>query len=113
MDKAYECMLVLRDDVSEEEQNEIFHKMIKKVESLGGKTLDSRVFAKDRQFYYPLRGRGAGRKKYFKGTYWLFNYQVDTQKLPELKEAMRLEERILRNLTLARDPSVEVAAVKE
>lgn len=113
MDKSYECMLVLRDDISEEEQNEIFGKMIKKVESLGGKTIDSKVFAKDRQFYFPLRGRGAGRKKYFKGTYWQFNYELDTQKLPELKEVMRLEERILRNLNLARDPSVEIAAVKE
>jgi ribosomal protein S6 len=60
-----------------------------------------------------MRGRGAGRKKYFKGTFWQINFELDPAKLPDLKELLRLEERILRNLMLARSIRKEVALVKE
>ena len=96
MERAYESMMIIRDDVTSEEKLEIHQKIVKKIESLSGKVVNAIVWAEERTFTFAIRGSGAGRKRYSKGSYWLVNYILDTTKLPELKETVRLEERILR-----------------
>lgn len=103
MDRSYESMVIIRPDLSDQEKEEIFSKIIKKIEDLKGKVLSSKIWAKERNFHYFLRERGAGRKKYYKGLYWLINFVIDKDKLPELKETIRLEERILRRLIVSRE----------
>ena len=73
------------------------------VESLKGKVASAKVWAKERNFSYPLKSRGAEKKLHFKGCYWLIAFTVDTEKLPELKETIRLEERILRSMIINRE----------
>lgn len=103
MERAYESMLILRPDLDEKEREEVFSRIIKKIESLGGKIDDSKIWARERGFQYPLRSRGAEKKKFNKGCYWLLCFCLDAQKLNELKETIRLEERILRNLIIRGD----------
>lgn len=105
MNRDYECMFILRPDLSDQEKEEIFDKISKKVEALEGKVSSSKVWAKEKNFYYFLRSRGAERKKFYKGLYWLLNFIVDKDKLAEFKETIRLEERILRNLIIKKDVS--------
>jgi len=102
MERKYESMIIIRPDLEEKEFQEIFDKITKKIDSLGGKTLESKVWAKDREFCYFIRSRGAEKKKFNKGLFWLIEFLLDTEKLPHLKEAMRLEERILRNIIIKR-----------
>ena len=89
------------------EREEIFDKISKRIKDLDGEVLDSKVWIKERKFYYFLRSRGAEKKKYYKGCYWLINFTLDTEKLPELKETMRLEERILRNLIVNKEGKIK------
>ena len=110
MDRHYESMVILKPDLSDQEKEEIFDKITKKIESLNGKVLSSKVWAKERNFYYFLREPGAGRKKYYKGFYWLINFTIDKDKLSELRETMRLEERILRRLIMNKGTKLEAKA---
>lgn len=102
MERFYESMIILRPDLTEEEREEVFAKISKKIEGLEGRVFESKLWAKGRNFVYPIRSRGAEKKKYFQGVYWLINFSLDTEKLKDLKETMRLEEKILRNLIVKR-----------
>lgn len=105
MENNYECMFILKDDITPEEKEEVAGKVSKKIEASGGKIISSKVFIKERSFAYCLKSRGAEKKKYSKGTYWLVQFSISADKLSDLKETMRLEERILRNLILRREDS--------
>lgn len=100
MKRLYEGMFIVTIDVGEQGQEEIFQKVIKRIEGLGGKVVSSKVWAKERNFTFLLKSRGAQKKKHSKGCYWLANFYLDTDKLPELKETVRLEENILRSVIL-------------
>lgn len=103
MDRDYENMIILKPDLDDQEREEIFDKISKRIKDLNGEVLASKVWAKERKFYYFLRSRGAEKKKYYKGCYWLINFTLDIEKLPDLKETIRLEERILRNLIVSQE----------
>lgn len=113
MSRDYESMIILKPDLDDKEKEEIFDKFSKRIKDLNGKVLDSKVWAKERKFYYFLRSRGAEKKKYYKGCYWLFNFSLDSEKLPDLKEAMRLEERILRNLIVSCEGAVKPGLISQ
>ena len=103
MNRSYESMVILRPDLGDEERDEIFGKITKKIEDLKGKVSVSKIWAKERNFYYFLRGRGAEKKKYYKGCYWLINFSIDKDKILDLKETIRLEERILRSMIINKE----------
>lgn len=103
MERKYESMMVIRPDLNDAEREEIFQKVIKKIESLSGRIISSSIWAKDRALAYPLQSSGAEKKKYTKGCYWLVNFVISADKLPELKETVRLEERVLRTSILKRE----------
>ena len=112
MNRNYESMLILRPDLTEQEKEEIFEKITKKVEALQGKVIGSKVWAKERNFYFFLKSRGAEKKKYYKGCYWLLNFSISKDKLPDLKETIRLEERILRNVILSKESKIKAQVGK-
>ena len=103
MNRDYEIMIILKPDLDDQQREETFDKISKRIKDLKGEVSVSTVWAKERKFYYFLRSRGAEKKKYYKGCYWLINFNLEIEKLPELKETIRLEERILRNLIISRE----------
>ena len=107
MNRDYESMIIVKPDLDDQGREEIFDKVSKRIKDLSGEVLVSKVWFKERKFYYFLRSRGAEKKKYYKGCYWLINFTLDTEKLPELKETIRLEERILRNLIVSREDKIK------
>ncbi|MFH1768247.1 MAG: 30S ribosomal protein S6 [Candidatus Omnitrophota bacterium] len=103
MERNYESMVAVRTELSDEQLENIFSKISNKIETLGGKVSEARIWAKERPFSYPLRSKAAGRKRFEKGSYWLVDFRLDTEKLAELKEVIRLEENILRNIIIRKD----------
>jgi ribosomal protein S6 len=95
-------MMIIATDIGEQPQADIFQKIIKKIESLGGKVLNSKIWAKERDLCYSIKSRGAEKKKYKKGCFWLINFSLEIEKLVELKETIRLEENIIKNVMLSR-----------
>jgi len=96
-------MLIFRADLGDEEREEIFNKIIKKIEGLEGKVSAAKIWAKERNFCYFLKGRDAEKKKYYKGCYWLIDFALNPDKIVDLKEIIRLEERILRNIIINKE----------
>ncbi|MFH1519058.1 MAG: 30S ribosomal protein S6 [Candidatus Omnitrophota bacterium] len=113
MNRDYESMIILRPDLEDQVREEIFEKITKRIKDSGGEVLASKIWAKERKFYYFLRGREAEKKKYHKGCYWQVNFTFDSDKLSELKETLRLEERILRNLIINRESKIKSRLSKE
>ena len=112
MDRKYECMLIMRSDLSEKELNEAVTKITKKIEKGDGKVSVSKLWLQEREFYFPIRSRGAEKKKFMKGLYWFIEFNLDPVKLPDVKEVIRLEERVLRNLiVVAKEVKVKVTPV--
>ena len=107
MNRDYENMIILKPDLDDQEREDVFDKLSKRIKDLNGEVLVSKIWVKERKFYYFLRSRGAEKKKYFKGCYWLLNFTLDVEKLPELKETIRLEEKILRNLIISNDNKIK------
>ncbi len=102
MERVYESMIIMRSDLTDEERENVFDKITKFIKDSGGKIQESKIWAKERNFYFLIRSRGAEKKKYNKGLYWLLDFSLDTGKLNDLKQTMRLEERILRNIIISR-----------
>jgi len=107
VNRDYENMIILKPDLDDQEREDVFNKLSKRIKDLSGEVLVSKIWAKERNFYYFLRSRGAEKKKYFKGCYWLLNFTLDVEKLPELKETIRLEEKILRNLIVSQENKIK------
>jgi ribosomal protein S6 len=106
MQKLYESMVVLKTDITEEQKAEVFSKITKKIEELQGTVKVAKVWASQRAFSFPLVSRGAEKKRHASGCYWLVEFDIDGQKLGELKEALRLDERVLRSTILRREAAV-------
>ena len=107
MKRNYESMLIVRPDLADNEREEIFEKIIKRVKDLEGEVLGSKLWAKEKNFYFFLKNRGAEKKKYLRGCYWLINFILDREKVIDLKETFRLEERILRNIIIKKDDKLK------
>lgn len=103
MNRNFESMIVVLPDIGEQAQEEVFQKITKKIESLEGKVINAKIWAKERSLAYSLKASGAQKKKYLKGCYWLVAFSIDTDKLADLKETIRLEEKILRSIILNRE----------
>jgi len=102
MERNYESMMIIRGDLSEQDLEKVFSKVSKKIEELDGKVSNAGIWARERNFAYTMCSRGAEKKKFNKGCYWLINFVLDTKKIVSLKETIKLEEDILRNIIINR-----------
>ncbi len=71
-------------------------KITKMVSNCGGEMLVSRLW-NEQKLAFPIKGHR-------KGTYWLSYFRLESTKLTEFNRACRLEDDIVRSLTLRVDP---------
>jgi small subunit ribosomal protein S6 len=93
---VYECMLIYNSNSYARDPAGVGGKVAKMVENCEGEVLVSRLWNEQR-LAYPIKGQR-------KGTYWLTYFRVESTRLTEFKRACRLEDDILRSLTLRVDP---------
>ncbi|MFH1771897.1 MAG: 30S ribosomal protein S6 [Candidatus Omnitrophota bacterium] len=108
MRRMYESMLIIRVDLEPAVKDEICNKITGKIEALEGKIFNSKAWAKERSLCFPIRSKDAQKTKCFKGHYQLITFALDTEKLPDLKEVIRLEERIIRSIIFRKEGAAEV-----
>ena len=101
----YELVFATRPHMSEDESVEVKNKLHAIIEKQGGKLLLEENWG-NMSTAYPIR-------KFTSANYYLFDY-VGPAQLPEaLEDSMRLEERVLRFLTVKLDENVDVATADE
>lgn len=93
---VYECMVILDPNKYAQDQNGLSGQIPALVERFGGEVLVSRLW-NEQKLAYPVDGHK-------KGTYWLTYFRLDSLKLIEFNRELRINESILRSLTLKVDP---------
>ena len=93
---VYECMLIYDSNSYARDPAGVGAKITKMVGTCGGEILVSRLW-NEQKLAYPIKGHR-------KGAYWLSYFRLDSTKLTEFNRACRLEDDILRSLTLRVDP---------
>ena len=93
---VYECMLIYDSNSYARDPAGVGAKITKMVGTCGGEILVSRLW-NEQKLAYPIKGHR-------KGAYWLSYFRLDSTKLTEFHRACRLEDDIVRSLTLRVDP---------
>ena len=100
---VYECMLIYDSNSYARDPAGVGGKIAKIIDHFGGEVLVSRLWNEQR-LAYPIKGQR-------KGAYWLTYFRADSTKLADFRRACRLEDDILRSLTLRVDPRLVEALV--
>lgn len=93
---VYECMVILDPNKYAQDPNAVGGQIPALVERFGGELLFSRLW-NEQKMAYPIDGHK-------KGIYWLTYFRMDSLKLIEFNREIRINESLLRSLTLKVDP---------
>ncbi len=93
---VYECMFILDSNRYARDPNGVAGQIPHMIEEFGGEVLASRLWNEQR-LAYPINGHR-------KGAYWLTYFRMNTEKVVSFNRACRLNENVVRNLTLRVDP---------
>ena len=93
---VYECMVIFDPNKYAQDPGALSTTIPALVTKLGGEVLVSRLW-NEQKLAYPMDGHR-------KGTYWLTYLRIDSQKLTEMNREMRINESILRSMTIKIDP---------
>ena len=99
----YECLAILDSNKYAQDPNGLGSAIPNLVEKFGGEVLVSRLW-QEQKLAYPVDGHK-------KGTYWLTYFRLESTKLIELKRELKLNDHIVRELTIKLDPRIVDALV--
>ena len=100
---VYECLFLFDTNRYARDPNKVASAIPAMLEELNGEILANRLWNEQR-LAYPINGQR-------KGTYWLTYFRLDSSRLSEFNRACRLNDNILRNMTLKVDPRLVDALV--
>ena len=101
---VYENLVILDSNKYAQNPAEMGAQIPNLVGKFGGEVLVSRLWT-EQKLAYPIDGHK-------KGTYWLTYFRLDSQKLVEFSREIRINETILREMTLKVDPRLVDALVE-
>ncbi len=93
---VYETMFILDSNRYARDPNGVSGQIPELIEKLGGEVLVSRLW-NEQKLAYPINGQR-------KGTYWLTYFKLDGTKLSEFNNQLRINETVLRSLTVKVEP---------
>jgi small subunit ribosomal protein S6 len=101
---VYECMVIFDPNKYAQDPGGLSATVPTLVVKLGGEVLVSRLW-QEQKLAYPIDGHK-------KGAYWLTYFRLDSNKLTELNRELRINELVLRTLTLKVEPRLVEALVE-
>jgi small subunit ribosomal protein S6 len=93
---VYETLFILDSNRYARDASAVSGSIPSMIEKLGGEVLANRLW-NEQKLAYPIKGHR-------KGTYWLTYFRLDSARLSEFNRQCRLNDNILRNLTLSVEP---------
>lgn len=101
--RRYELMIIVDAKLNHEEKNSIFKEAVDSISKNGGKVINSQVWLEKHKLTFDI-------KRCKEATYYLINYEADGTVNSKVKNAMTLNERVLRFfMTKAATPAAEPA----
>ena len=101
---VYECMVIFDSNKYAQDPGGVSSQIPETIAKLGGEVLVSRLW-NEQKLAYPIDGHK-------KGTYWLTYFRLDSQKVVEFNREIRINETIVRDMTLKVDPRLVDALVE-
>ena len=101
---VYENMVILDSNKYAQDPHSLAATVQDLVARLGGEVLVSRLW-NEQKLAYPIKGHR-------KGTYWLTYMRLDSSKLTEFNRELRINESVVRTLTLLVEPRLVEALVE-
>lgn len=101
---VYDCMVIFDSNKYAQDPGKVGGQITALVEKLGGEVLVSRLW-NDQKLAYPIDGHK-------KGTYWLTYFKLDGTRLVEFNRELRINETVVRSLTLKVEPRLVEALVE-
>lgn len=101
---VYENLVILDSNKYAQNPAEVGAQIPNLVAKFGGEVLVSRLW-NEQKLAYPIDGHK-------KGTYWLTYFRIDSLKLIEFSREIRINETIVRDMTLKVDPRLVEALVE-
>ena len=101
---VYDCMVIFDSNKYAQDPGKVGGQISALVEKLGGEVLVSRLW-NDQKLAYPIDGHK-------KGTYWLTYFKLDGTRLVEFNRELRINETVVRSLTLKVEPRLVDALVE-
>ena len=102
-ENVYEGMFILDSNRYARDPAGVSGMVEKLVKEIDGRLLVSRLW-EERRLAYPIKGHR-------KGTYWLFYFRADSEKIASLNRQCQINDEILRHLFLKIDPRIVDALV--
>ena len=90
MDK-YELVVIVDSTIAQEEKESVIKNTTDAISKLDGKVINSQVWLDKHRFAFKI-------KKSLEGTYYLINFEGVTSAIAKIRQALRLNEKILRSL---------------
>lgn len=87
----YEAMVIVKAGMPEKEEQALFDSINEVINKNNGEVNQSSVWSDRRKLAYPL-------KKHLEGTYYLVNFNSDSESIKEINRSYKLNENILRVL---------------
>ncbi len=100
---VYETMFILDSNRYARDPNGVSGQIPELITKLGGEVLVSRLW-NEQKLAYPINGQR-------KGTYWLAYFSLEGTKLAEYNNQLRINETVLRSLTIKVEPRLVEALV--
>ena len=101
---VYECMVILDPNKYAQDPGGLGSQIPNLITKFGGEVLVSRLW-QEQKLAYPIDGNK-------KGAYWLTYFRLDASKLTEFNREIRINEAIMRSLTLRVEPRLVEALVE-
>jgi len=92
---VYECLFILDSNRFARDPNAVDNQITEMIEQRGGEVLISRRW-NEQKLAFPINGQR-------KGTYWLSYFRIDSEEIVNFERACRLNDHVLRNLTVKVD----------
>lgn len=93
---VYECMFILDANRYARDPNGVSEQLPAMIQEFGGEVLASRLW-NEQKLAYQINGQR-------KGAYWLTYFRMESGRVVEFNRACRLNDNVLRNLTLKVEP---------
>ncbi len=90
----YEAMFIIKPTLSEEERNILFNQISDAIVKNGGAITKAAIWSEKRKLYFTI-------KKFQEGVYYLVNFNIAPAAIVKIGQAYKINENILRVLTLA------------
>lgn len=101
---VYETLVIFDSNKYAQDPAKVGNQIAALVQKLGGEVLVSRLW-NDQKLAYPIDGHR-------KGTYWLTYFRISGDKIAEMNRDLRINETVVRSLTLQVEPRLVDALVE-